>query len=263
MTTHHPHRRGAGVPAVHVRPRAPGHRRDRRPGPRQPGRAQHADRRRARRRQVQRRCNLIVAHGALSADCGLVLVDGKQVELGLWRHCADVFVGPSHRRRHRRVHRLQQIMNDRYERLLASGRRKITRDDGRAGLPGRHRRVRLLLGHRRAPRPSEPSSPPCPRPRRPRPRRRRHPHPGHPAAIPPGHRPIPAGPVRLPVGVPLHHRRLLRRASSARAGPPQGYTAAEHRPARPRRVLAAVRDRRPPPDQDRLPDRRPDRHLAA
>ena len=39
--------------------------------------------------------NLIVAHGALSADCKLILVDGKQVELGPWRHCADMFIGPS------------------------------------------------------------------------------------------------------------------------------------------------------------------------
>ena len=39
--------------------------------------------------------NLIVAHGALSYDCKLILVDGKLVELGLWRDCADMFIGPS------------------------------------------------------------------------------------------------------------------------------------------------------------------------
>ena len=39
--------------------------------------------------------NLIVAHGALSHDCKLILVDGKQVELGMWRACADMFIGPS------------------------------------------------------------------------------------------------------------------------------------------------------------------------
>src|SRR6266513_582584 len=38
---------------------------------------------------------LIVAHGALSADCRLILVDGKRVELGLWKTCADQFIGPS------------------------------------------------------------------------------------------------------------------------------------------------------------------------
>src|ERR1700745_525439 len=39
--------------------------------------------------------HLIVAHGALSADCKLILVDGKRVELGLWKACADRFIGPS------------------------------------------------------------------------------------------------------------------------------------------------------------------------
>ena len=38
---------------------------------------------------------LIVAHGALAADCKLILIDGKRVELGLWAACADKFVGPS------------------------------------------------------------------------------------------------------------------------------------------------------------------------
>src|SRR5437764_9061369 len=38
---------------------------------------------------------LIVAHGALSADCRLILVDGKRVELGLWRGFADRFIRPS------------------------------------------------------------------------------------------------------------------------------------------------------------------------
>ena len=47
--------------------------------------------------------NLIVAHGALSYDCRLVLVDGNQVQLGPWRDCADIFIGPSLDRRHRRV----------------------------------------------------------------------------------------------------------------------------------------------------------------
>ena len=39
--------------------------------------------------------NLIVAHGALSHDCRLVLVDGNQVQLGPWRHSADMFIGPT------------------------------------------------------------------------------------------------------------------------------------------------------------------------
>jgi S-DNA-T family DNA segregation ATPase FtsK/SpoIIIE len=74
--------------------------------------------------------NLIVAHGALSADCNLVLVDGKQVELGMWRGCAEIFIGPSISAAIDTFQRLQHIMNDRYDTLLAEGRRKITRETG-------------------------------------------------------------------------------------------------------------------------------------
>ena len=38
--------------------------------------------------------NVVAAHAALSSDARLVLFDGKQVELGMWRHVADAFVGP-------------------------------------------------------------------------------------------------------------------------------------------------------------------------
>lgn len=74
--------------------------------------------------------NLIVAHGALSHDCRLILIDGKQVELGLWRHCADQFVGPSMTSGLDCMRSLQQIMNNRYDQLLAAGLRKITPQDG-------------------------------------------------------------------------------------------------------------------------------------
>ena len=74
--------------------------------------------------------NLIVAHGALSADGRLVLVDGKQVELGQWRHCAEIFVGPSISHAIDTFQQLQDIMNGRYDTLLAEGRRKITRHTG-------------------------------------------------------------------------------------------------------------------------------------
>ena len=179
--------------------------------------------------------NLIVAHGALSDDCKLVLVDGKQVELGPWRHCADMFIGPSiDRRASTASAELQQIMNGRYDTLLAAGLRKITRDDGEAGLPRRHRRIRLLLRHRRHQDPASRIRRAHPRPGRPRPRRRGHRHPGHPAALPPGHRPLPAGPVRLPVGVPLHHRLLLRHRPRPRLGRRRLHRR-QHRPPRPGR----------------------------
>ena len=74
--------------------------------------------------------NLITAHGALSHDCKLILVDGKQVELGPWRGCADGFIGPSLKDAIDAFTEFQQIMNRRYTRLLATGRRKIERGDG-------------------------------------------------------------------------------------------------------------------------------------
>jgi DNA segregation ATPase FtsK/SpoIIIE, S-DNA-T family len=74
--------------------------------------------------------NLITAHGALSRDCRLILVDGKLVELGPWRGCADTFVGPSITDAIGVFEQVQAEMNSRYARLLDTGRRKISRDDG-------------------------------------------------------------------------------------------------------------------------------------
>ena len=74
--------------------------------------------------------NLIVAHAALSLDCRLILVDGKRVELGLWRHCADAFIGPSITEAIDLLKHLQQAMDTRYEELLDTGRRKITPECG-------------------------------------------------------------------------------------------------------------------------------------
>ena len=36
----------------------------------------------------------VLGHAALSGDVRLVLLDGKEVELGMWEQVADVFVGP-------------------------------------------------------------------------------------------------------------------------------------------------------------------------
>ena len=55
--------------------------------------------------------NLITAHGAMSCDCKLVLIDGKLVELGAWRHCADMFIGPSMTDALTALTTLQQVMN--------------------------------------------------------------------------------------------------------------------------------------------------------
>jgi DNA segregation ATPase FtsK/SpoIIIE, S-DNA-T family len=73
---------------------------------------------------------LIVAHGALSADCRLILIDGKRVELGLWRDCAERFIGPSIDDAIDTLHWLQGQIDQRTDELLARQLRKITPDLG-------------------------------------------------------------------------------------------------------------------------------------
>jgi S-DNA-T family DNA segregation ATPase FtsK/SpoIIIE len=72
----------------------------------------------------------IVAHGALSGDCRLILLDGALVELGAWRSCADVFTGPDIDQAIAVLEAEQQLINDRCEMLLDTGRRKIAQGDG-------------------------------------------------------------------------------------------------------------------------------------
>src|SRR5712692_3917478 len=79
---------------------------------------------------------LPVAHGALSADCTLILIDGKQVELGLWRDCAERFIGRRDKRSGRSVLDdaidtlgwMQEEIDERLDWLLDHKKRKITRD---------------------------------------------------------------------------------------------------------------------------------------
>jgi S-DNA-T family DNA segregation ATPase FtsK/SpoIIIE len=73
---------------------------------------------------------LIVAHGALSADCKLILIDGKRVELGLWADCAETFVGPSIDDAIEILHRLQKLIDERTDVLLQMKKRKVTPDLG-------------------------------------------------------------------------------------------------------------------------------------
>ncbi len=73
--------------------------------------------------------NNIVAHAALASDCRLWLMDGKRVELGLWRSCAEVFVGASLDDANARLGELQAEMDARYDQLDTDSRRKITPDD--------------------------------------------------------------------------------------------------------------------------------------
>jgi S-DNA-T family DNA segregation ATPase FtsK/SpoIIIE len=69
---------------------------------------------------------LIVAHGALSPDCRLILIDGKRVELGLWRECAERFIGPSIDEAIDTLHWLQSQIDERTEWLLDHKMRKIS-----------------------------------------------------------------------------------------------------------------------------------------
>ncbi len=72
--------------------------------------------------------NTIVGHGALCPDVRLCLLDGKQVELGLWEDAADVFVGPDIDLAILTLKRLQTVMDNRYAFLMSLRRRKIGPD---------------------------------------------------------------------------------------------------------------------------------------
>ena len=73
--------------------------------------------------------NALVAHAALSLDCRLVLLDGKLVEFGQWRKCADAFVGPHIVQALALLTRVQTMMDNRYTYLLDCERRKIKPGD--------------------------------------------------------------------------------------------------------------------------------------
>jgi DNA segregation ATPase FtsK/SpoIIIE, S-DNA-T family len=62
--------------------------------------------------------NLVVGHAALSVNCRLVLLDGKLVELGFWRGCADIFVGPDIAAAIENLHLVVAEMDRRYAELL-------------------------------------------------------------------------------------------------------------------------------------------------
>src|SRR5919107_54550 len=73
--------------------------------------------------------NTVVGHAALCDDVALCLLDGKQVELGLWEHCADVFVGPDLDLAIATLHRLQTVMDNRYAFLRSQRRQKMRQGD--------------------------------------------------------------------------------------------------------------------------------------
>src|SRR3954449_13365581 len=69
--------------------------------------------------------NVLVAYAALCVNCKLILLDGKQVELGQWRRCAEAFVGPNIVQALVLLAKLQKMMDFRYGFLLDADRRKV------------------------------------------------------------------------------------------------------------------------------------------
>jgi DNA segregation ATPase FtsK/SpoIIIE-like protein len=74
--------------------------------------------------------SLLIATAALDPQVDLWLLDGKRVELAVWRDCARAFVGPNTNDAIDILRQLQQEMEQRYELLLEQRRRKVEQGDG-------------------------------------------------------------------------------------------------------------------------------------
>ena len=71
----------------------------------------------------------IVAAGALDPVVTVTLLDGKQVELAVWRNIAERFIGPDMSEAVEALEELQRAMDVRYETLLQTRRRKLVATD--------------------------------------------------------------------------------------------------------------------------------------
>ena len=80
--------------------------------------------------------SLLIATAALDPQTDLWLLDGKRVELAVWRDCARAFVGPNVNEAIDVLRTLQQEMETRYELLLDQRRRKVLGDGLRLHLVG-------------------------------------------------------------------------------------------------------------------------------
>jgi len=74
--------------------------------------------------------SMVLATAALDPEVDVTLLDGKQVELSVWRDAASVFVGPDLEHANTVLRQLQVEMDRRYAWLLAGRRRKVQRGDG-------------------------------------------------------------------------------------------------------------------------------------
>ena len=74
--------------------------------------------------------SMLVATAALDPRVRLLLLDGALVELACWRGCADRFVGPSPKDALEVLEGLRVELDERQQRLLALGHRKVEPGDG-------------------------------------------------------------------------------------------------------------------------------------
>ena len=72
----------------------------------------------------------ILGHVSQCTDGRIIGLDGKIVELIMWREVMDFFVGPDIALANHTLQRLQQEMNNRYDWLVGRRRRKIIKGDG-------------------------------------------------------------------------------------------------------------------------------------
>jgi FtsK/SpoIIIE family len=74
--------------------------------------------------------SMLVAAAALDPTVRLILCDGALVELAVWRHCAERFVGPDPTEFLTVLQELQAEMDRRLHRLVEMDRRKVAPGDG-------------------------------------------------------------------------------------------------------------------------------------
>jgi S-DNA-T family DNA segregation ATPase FtsK/SpoIIIE len=71
----------------------------------------------------------VIAHAALCPDVRMWFLDGKWVELGFWQPLSERFVGPVLPDAIDTLTELCARLDERYEWLLSTGRRKLTPDE--------------------------------------------------------------------------------------------------------------------------------------
>ena len=154
-------------------------------------------------------------------DCRLILVDGKRVELGLWRDCAHRFIGPSMDDAIDTLRWLQDKIDERTEWLLDHKKRKITPDMGLPVYLMAVDEIAYFSATAGTPTAAEGVQRPQPRRHRPRPRPRHHRHRSHPTPRPPTSSPPRCGTCSATGGRSAAPPKPSPTPSSGTAGPPR------------------------------------------